>query len=187
MAAGAVLVLAALLLSVYNRHEDERAGKEAESILLRIEAVIEELNEQKNPSSAEDVDRSLPVVEMDGYGYVGYLTIPELERKLPVMAEWTYEQLKIAPCREFGSSRSDDLVIAAHNYTSHFGKLQELKEGSEVIFTDMDGIVNEYTVKEIKITDPYDVEAVQKSGYALVLYTCTLGGKSRVTVFCSRE
>ena len=34
---------------------------------------------------------------------------------------------------------------------------------------------------------PDEVEAVQNSGYDLVLYTCTYGGKTRVTVFCNRQ
>ena len=105
---------------------------------------------------------------------------------LPVMSEWSYPRLKIAPCRQFGSSRTDDLVIAAHNYESHFGKLTSLTEGDSVTFTDMDGIVNEYVVNKVEVLDPHSVEEVEHSGYALVLYTCTYGGKTRVTVFCDR-
>ena len=105
---------------------------------------------------------------------------------LPVMSEWSYPRLKIAPCRQFGSSRTDDLVIAAHNYESHFGKLTSLTAGDSVTFTDMDGIVNEYVVNKVEVLDPHSVEEVEHSGYALVLYTCTYGGKTRVTVFCDR-
>ena len=83
-------------------------------------------------------------------------------------------------------SRTDDLVIAAHNYESHFGKLTSLTAGDSVTFTDMDGIVNEYVVNKVEVLDPHSVEEVEHSGYALVLYTCTYGGKTRVTVFCDR-
>ena len=105
---------------------------------------------------------------------------------LPVMSEWSYPRLKTAPCRQFGSSRTDDLVIAAHNYESHFGKLTSLTAGDDVAFTDMDGSVNEYVVNKAEVLDPHSVEEVEHSGYALVLYTCTYGGKTRVTVFCDR-
>ena len=77
-------------------------------------------------------------------------------------------------------------VIAAHNYESHFGKLTSLTAGDSVTFTDMDGIVNEYVVNKVEVLDPHSVEEVEHSGYALVLYTCTYGGKTRVTVFCDR-
>ena len=77
-------------------------------------------------------------------------------------------------------------MIAAHNYENHFGRLKELSEGDTVIFTDMEGVVNTYSVKKIETLNPNEVDAVQNSGYALVLYTCTKGGKTRVTVFCDR-
>lgn len=183
---GAVLILSALFLWGYNRYEDKQAGKEAENTLMEIEAALKNQKSKDTAPSEAEIDETLPVIEINGYEYIGYLSIPELELELPVMAEWSYERLKIAPCREMGSSRSDNLVIAAHNYPSHFGRLKELNVEAEVIFTDMEGLVNQYAVKEIRITDPYDVEAVKKSGYDLVLYTCTLGGKTRVTVFCNK-
>ena len=34
------------------------------------------------------------------------------------------------------------------------------------------------------ILQPDDVDAVQNSGYPLVLYSCTYSGKTRLTVFC---
>lgn len=174
---GAVLICSALLLFAYNRWEANQAGQAAERLLGQVQ---DEIGQGKGDSD------ELPVVEIDGYEYVGYITIPDLDVELPVMAEWDYVRLKLAPCRQFGSSRTDDLVIAAHNYPQHFGRLKELSPGAEVIFTDMDGIVNYYAVEEITTLQPTDVEQVQKSGYDLVLYTCTYGGKSRVTAYCNR-
>ena len=106
--------------------------------------------------------------------------------KLPVMSDWSYEQLRISPCRQSGSSYSDDLVIAAHNYSTHFGRLKELSAGDTVIFTDMDGVVNTYCVERLETVEPDAVDSVLNSGCDLVLYTCTKGGKTRVTAFCDR-
>lgn len=175
IAAGAVLILSALLLFLYNRSEDAQAGQDAERLLADVEAAV-----------TQSLDPDMPVVTIDGYGYVGYLEIPALELKLPVMDDWDYTRLRIAPCRQFGSSRTDDLVIAAHNYQSHFGRLKELKEGDAVVFTDMAGVVNDYSVVKVETLAPTDVDAVQNSGYDLVLYTCTPGGQTRVTAFCTR-
>ena len=41
LAVGAVLILSALLLLLYNRYEDTKAGQEAESLLANVEAVID--------------------------------------------------------------------------------------------------------------------------------------------------
>lgn len=190
IALGAVLILSALLLLLYNRYENVRAGQEAESLLENVEAAIDgekaDLSTTDGQPNATPLAPQMPVVMLDGYEYIGYVEIPALELKLPVMSEWDDNRLKLAPCRQFGSSRTDDLVIAAHNYENHFGRLKELSEGDTVIFTDMEGIVNTYLVKKIDVLKPDAVDAVQNSGYALVLYTCTKGGKTRVTVFCDR-
>ena len=128
---GTVLILSALSLFLYNRYEDAQAGQEAESLLADVQTLIETapstLPEETVPQ--ETLAPELPVTEIDGYGYVGYLSIPKLELELPVMSEWDYARLKIAPCRQFGSSRTDDLVIAAHNYKKHFGHLKHLEAG----------------------------------------------------------
>lgn len=185
VALGVVLLLAAGGLYGYNRYEDAHAGAEAQTVVADLQ---QKVTETKPESEAESgpLDPELPVVEIDGNEYVGEISIPAIGIDLPVMSEWSYPRLKIAPCRQFGSSRTDDLVIAAHNYESHFGKLSSLSEGDSVIFTDMDGIVNNYVVSKIEVLDPHSVEEVEHSGYALVLYTCTYGGKTRVTVFCDR-
>ena len=192
IAVGAVLILSALLLLIYNRCEDVRAGQEAESLLASVEAVIsaQEMATPNKPESTEalspPLDPEMPVVTLDGYEYVGYVEIPTLGLKLPVMAEWDYTRLQIAPCRQFGSSRTDNLVIAAHNYDTHFGKLKELSKGDTVIFTDMEGIVSTYCVEKLETLSPDAVDTVLNSGYDLVLYTCTKGGRTRVIVFCDR-
>ena len=192
IAVGAVLILSALLLLLYNRYEDAHAGQEADSLLASVEAAIsaQEMAAPNKPESTEalspPLDPEMPVVTLGGYEYVGYVEIPTLGLKLPVMAEWDYTRLQIAPCRQFGSSRTDDLVIAAHNYDTHFGKLRELSEGETVLFTDMEGIVSTYCVEKLETLSPDAVDAVLNSGYDLVLYTCTKGGRTRVIVFCDR-
>lgn len=171
-----------------NRTEDQAAGIAAEEALAAVEEALVTLPETVPPQETTPTPNpEMPVAEIDGYGYVGYLELPALELTLPVMSEWDYERLNIAPCRQFGSSRTDDLVIAAHNYYTHFGGLHTLTEGDSVRFTDMDGLCNDYTVRDIRILDPTDLAAVRDSGYALVLYTCSYNGQNRVTVFCERE
>lgn len=187
MVLGVVLLLAAGGLYGYNRYEDAHAGAEAQTVVADLQQKVSETADTGAEADSDPLDPELPVVEIDGNEYVGEISIPAIGIDLPVMSEWSYPRLKIAPCRQFGSSRTDDLVIAAHNYESHFGKLSSLSEGDSVIFTDMDGIENQYVVSKIEVLDPHSVEEVEHSGYALVLYTCTYGGKTRIVVFCDRD
>ena len=50
----------------------------------------------------------------------------------------------------------------------------------------MEGIVSTYCVEKLETLSPDAVDAVLNSGYDLVLYTCTKGGRTRVIVFCDR-
>ena len=175
---GAVLILAALLLFLYNRSEDRRAGQEAESLLEDVRSTM--------AANADPEPQEEPAEEIT-YDYAGVIAIPDLSLELPVIDQWSYARLKVAPCRQSGAAADGDLVIAAHNYKSHFGYLDRLEPGASVIFTDMEGTVYRYAVEEIRQLAPEDAEDVSSvfsSEYPLVLYTCTPGGKARVAVFC---
>lgn len=195
---GAVLMLSALLLLLYNGYEERRAGQETELLLDDVQSAIAEQAASSAPTTgnkteitegsapAETCPAEMPAVIIDGYEYIGYISIPDLELELPVMSRWDYDRLKVAPCRHFGSSRTDDLVIAAHNYKTHFGSLSGLEIGAEIRFTDMEGIENHYALERLETLAPDAVDAVQNSGCDLVLYTCTPGGAARVVAFCDR-
>lgn len=195
IAAGAVLLLAALALYVYNALDSRRAGQAADALLDGVQAQIEARTEsaagEATEAEAEAAEATpvpeMPVIELDGNEYIGYISVPSQGIELPVMSDWSYDRLKIAPCRQFGSYYTDDLVIAAHNFDTHFGRLKYLSSGDSVVFTDAAGGVHSYAVTRLETVQPDDVSAVQNSGHDLVLYTCTLGGKTRVTVFCDRE
>lgn len=120
------------------------------------------------------------------FDYLGYLSIPVLELELPVISQWSAYGAQFAPCRHGGAVDTDDLVIAGHNFRQHFGRLKELQVGDLIAFTQLDGTVSGYQVSEIKTVDGDDVEAVQNTEWALILYTCTYGGQDRILICCSR-
>ncbi len=199
---GSLLIAAALVLATYNLYEDCKARKESQETLEKLEeqllAEVEKESFQKEDLPIEDVIpveipdyiinpyMEMPVREIDGQDYIGVLEIEACELSLPVISEWNYSRLKIAPCRYDGSAYTDNLIIAAHNYKAHFRNLQDLKEGERVIFTDMDGNIFTYQVVEREILAPEDVEEMKDGKWDLTLFTCTLGGASRVTVRCEK-
>ena len=192
MALGALLVLAAAGLFGWNRWEDYQAGKALEETLPRVKDLISGEDPDKDPEgTGENGEGESPAAGgmaagwVDGFPYVGYVSLPTLGLELPVMDSWSYYRLRIAPCRYTGSVESGDLVIAAHNYTTHFGRLKYLSEGDPVFFTDMEGEQTAYEVSLVDTLSPYAVEEMTGSGYALTLFTCTYSGQGRVTVRCS--
>ena len=190
MAAGFLLVLAALLLTGYNVWDEGRAGDAADAtfqaLKFQTEEGREELPEYILPDYLVDPRFEMPTVEIDGYDYIGYLDIPSPELSLPVMSEWSYPQLKIAPCRYAGSVYLDDMILAAHNYDRHFGRLKNLEGGELVRFTDVDGNVFDFSVTELELLWPEQTEEMLSGEWDLTLFTCTLGGRQRVTVRCDR-
>lgn len=193
MGLGTVLVLAALSLFLWNEQEAREAERSAEHILPRLVEEIEQESAGLAPEDGENAadypdpyDPAMTEVVIDGYAYIGYLSIPSLGLELPVMSEWDYTRLKIAPCRYSGSTKTDDLVIAGHNYARHFSPIKGLKEGETVYFVDMDGVRSDYQVASVEVLAPTAVEEMTSGTYDLTLFTCTYGGRSRVAVRCQR-
>lgn len=186
MILGTALVLGALSIFLYNQHEAREAEKAASDILPKLQDEID--SDKTSPADDEGINYSedMPTIEIDGYEYIGYLSIPSLGLELPVMSDWSYPQLRIAPCRYSGSIWSDDMVLMAHNYARHFGQLSRLSIGEEVTFKDVNGITITYEVMAIDTLNPTEVEDMTSGEYDLTLFTCTYGGKSRVTVRCDR-
>ncbi len=184
---GCLLLLSDAGVIGYNLYDDSRAGQSVSGAMEKLNAAIPlpPLPGVK-PDYELDPHRDMPVVEIDGYRYIGKISVPSLELELPVMEEWNYPRLKIAPCRYIGTAYLPNFVICAHNYTSHFGRLKNLVQGDAVDFTDMDGNVFHYAVDKVEILIPTAVEEMQTSGYDLSLFTCTIGGRTRVTVRCKK-
>ena len=192
MTGGLLLIAAALLLTGFNLWDERRATNSAGEALRELEAVRPEEAEATEPGEAEipayllDPGREMPAVEVDGGRYIGVLEVPSLGLELPVMETWSYPNLRVAPCRYSGSAYQDDMIVAAHNYKTHFGQLKELRPGDEVRFTDTEGNVFRYAVAELETLGKYDVEEMTSGDWDLTLFTCTYGGQSRVTVRCLR-
>ena len=190
MGLGLLLLLGAVGLSGYNVWDEDRAETVAMETVheLRIQTPdLEVLDPQGEliPNYILDPEREMPVIEVDGHDYVGYVSIPALGLSLPVMESWSYPNLKISPCRYKGSAYSNDLIIAAHNYERHFGGLKTLSVGDEVSFTDGDGNIFTYSVAALEQLQPTQVEEMEAGGWDLTLFTCTIGGQQRVTVRCT--
>ena len=113
------------------------SGEAAQTVLKDLDRqipVLEELDlpEELIPDYLLNPKMDMPTQEVDGRKYIGRIEIPVVEMSLPVMDSWSYENLREAPCRYKGSAYLDDLILAAHNYTRHFGPISQLVPGDEV-------------------------------------------------------
>jgi len=206
---GICLLAGALVLVICNENQSNSAQHMAEEYLPQILERIPEHNatEDKAPINPPQVsspegevgNTSVPenvhdkynsfaenmlVTHIDGYSFVGCISIPKLNIELPVASETSKSMLKKFPCRFSGSPKTSDLVVGAHNYDSHFGNISSLQQGDEIIFTDMEGNVWRYTVSYSEILLPNDVQSLSESGCPLSIYTCNYDGSKRIVVRC---
>lgn len=196
---GLLLLAAALSLIFYNMYDSRRAEEASAQVLAPM---LREMPDERTPavSAIEDIpagdtvpdyildpDRDMPVIEIGETPYIGYIAVPLLGIEMPVASAWSYAELKNAACRYSGSPYLDDMVICAHNYARLFGGLRSLTPGAEVTFTDADGTVFSYAVSDIEILQPYQREAMVTGDWDLTLFTCTVGGRTRLAVRCERQ
>jgi len=174
---GLLLLLTASGWYIYNIVEDNNAGAKAAQLL---DIIKEKQPEQNNPTDS-------PKIIVDGNAFCGRIAINKLGIELPIFDEWDYKRLKTAPCRYSGSINTNDIIIAAHNYKSHFGNLKQLQIGDEIIFIDPYGSAHYYITKEIVTLDGTAVTDMKSGDWDFTLFTCTKGGEQRVTVRCEKK
>ena len=202
---GLLFLMGSAALLIHNHQEDQKAGVAAGEQLSLLVGEIEALKnlETTAPPSPEDEEaleqefrpNSTPSVEeefmeeieVEGNGYIGYLSFPTLEMDLPVMSDWTVQKLYTAPCHYFGTVQQGNLVIMAHNYQRHFGRITELKNGDSVIFVNIFGEAFFYEVELQEILPSNCIPELTSGEYDLTLFTCTYGGANRITVRCNES
>lgn len=186
---GLLLVATALGLTAFNIYDANRAEENANAV---VNELVQQINETTTTENAEVLpdyvlypEMEMPTIIIDGERYIGYIEIPDLDIILPVADECTDAKLKNTPCWYEGSVYQDNMIIAAHNYAKHFGKLKNLPQGSLVRFTDAAGNVFEYTIGWMETVDKSDAEAMLSGDdWDLTLFTCTYGGAKRYTFRC---
>lgn len=184
---GILLILASAALIGYNVWDDIRAKNEANGILSRYEELTREPDSQAIPDYILNPEMDMPTVEIDGYRYIGTVAASSIGLELPVMETWDYTRMSIAPCRYSGSAYLNNMIICGHNYVSHLGRLRNIKIGDTVMFTDVDGNEFNYEVVETETLSATAVEEMQSGEWDLTLFTCTVGGQTRVAVRCMLE
>lgn len=199
LAAGALFLAAALLLTGNNLVETYQAGQTSERLSQEVSSRIESQSqdadslsqaalagEEETPEYLRNPEMEMPVEEIEGNGYIGLLEIPALGLSLPVMSQWSYPNLKLAPCRYSGSAYAGNFTIAGHNYSTHFGPIGGLNAGDSITFTDMQGNRFAYEVQVVETLEATAVADMVSEEWDLTLFTCDLSGESRITVRCLR-
>ena len=175
---GTICIVSAAGIVYHNYQENAAAGDASDALLAGVLAQIPET------VLAADENGNMPVVDVDGRSFIGTVSVPSLGLLLPIQNEWSNDNAKVSVCRYKGSAYTNNLIVAGHNYAEHFGTLNQLSTGDEVIITDMNVKSFYYEVVNIETLGSYDIEEMEEGDWDLTLFTCTVGGASRVTIRC---
>lgn len=191
---GLCMVFAAMFLHLTQERQDAQAGENAAVLLRQLElsrmsvpAAPEMETQEETPAEtvpAESLLPDMPEKEYLGYAMIGTLRIPAVGIELPILRDWSYKLLNVAPCRYTGSAAEGNMILMGHNYRRHFTPLHQTAIGDEVVFEDVNGRVYRYQVAQITYLHKTQGEELPSS-YPLTLFTCTKGGQKRIIVRCS--
>lgn len=180
---GIILLFGAFGLTIHNYYEDYQAKKNAADAVQKLAHVMKRENTGLLYKMNSDIE--MPTKTINGIKYIGVLEVPKLSLQLPVMSHWSPDGLKIAPGRYKGSVYKRNIIIAGHNYRSHFSRLKTLDIGSKIWFIDLEGNRFEYKVSDIEIIKGTDVKQMEKGKWDMTLFTCTYGGQNRMALRCT--
>ena len=212
IAVGCILIAGALGLYIYNTETAGNAGRESEAAVSAFMNHISDIHSENTENaggmlpdsyepvvfsmtekctseneSPENAAEEMSVFEADGFSFAAVIEIPALNLILPVCSEFSMDTLKHYPCIYSGSVNENDIIIAAHNYDSHFGNIKSLQFGDEIILTDAAGNRILYQVTETEVISGDRADDMKSGSWDMTLFSCNLSGRSRITVRLKRK
>ena len=161
--------------------------KEQERSNRYMKAFEEEQNEEEQNNKDHKKKDSLLLQE----GVIGIIEIPSLDIKYPVFEGAGSVQLNEGIGHVTNTTElcgKGNCVLAGHNGSRrgvYFTYLCNIEAGAKVLLTNRKKEKHEYTVKEMKVVNPYDEWVTEQTeGESLTLFTCAEHGTKRFVVKC---
>ena len=186
MTVGAILICVALFMVARYAVITKKVRRAATEALDAVKTRIEENSSDESTAPRDGAERETPVAEIDGTPYLGVISIPAAGIELPLINEFDYTSLNIAPCRYRGGVDTDDIVIVGHNYSSHFGRLSSVGVSERVNITLISGDSVSYVVTDRETVNGRDVGRLDGGDWDLTLITCDMTGDYRLLLRCKR-
>ena len=119
----------------------------------------------------------------------GIIEIPKINIYYPVFSYLSEENLKVSPCKLYGSKSEDNtnICIAGHNYNNDmfFSNIDKLQNGDEIYIYNNNGfkyiykVFEKYELKEDDLSPIYNYNKNEKT---LTLITCNNLNNNRIII-----
>ena len=197
-----IVLISVLAVSAYKRYKND---KDAENAISRFENNIEQ-NVSENTSGQGFVEQNIvnnntenntnstatrQVTYYNNFVMIGYIEIPKIGKKLPILEKETVESLEQSVAVRYPDNpklnEPGNVVIAGHNYRNgqFFSNLKNVSTGDVIKITDTNGKTLTYTIYEKYETTPEDVAYITRdtgNNIEITLVTCTDDSNARIIV-----
>lgn len=183
-----MLLIAALVvigMITYKYGSNLKNEKESQEVVAAFSNIDFSKNEEESGSQIQ--------LEYKGYKVIGIVKIPKIDIEYPILEienidpESAKKPMKLSIIKYWGENVNDygNLSIAGHNNKdgTMFGKTKQLDIGDIVELTDLNNQTIKYSIYEIFVTDPNDVNILVSKDETIrevTLITCTNGNKQRL-------
>ena len=182
----AMVVIGMIIYKYGSNLKNEKESQEAVAAFSNIDF-------SKNEEESGSQEQNLIHLEYKGYKVIGIVKIPKINIEYPILEigdidpENAKQPMKLSIIKYWGEKVNDygNLSIAGHNNKdgTMFGKTKKLQKGDIIELTDLTGQKIQYSIYDIFVTDPNDVNILLSKDDLIrevTLITCTNGNKERL-------
>ena len=170
---------------IYKYGSNQKNEKENQEVVEAFSNIDFSKNEEKTENQIQ--------LEYKGYKVIGIVKIPKINIEYPILEienidpKSAEKPMKLSIIKYWGEKVNDygNLSIAGHNNKdgTMFGKTKKLQKGDIIELTDLKGQTIQYSIYDIFVTDPNDVNILLPKDELIrevTLITCTNGNKERL-------
>ena len=170
---------------IYKYGSNQKNEKENQEVVEAFSNIAFSKNEEKTENQIQ--------LEYKGYKVIGIVKIPKINIEYPILEienidpKSAEKPMKLSIIKYWGENVNDygNLSIAGHNNKdgTMFGKTKKLQKGDIIELTDLKGQTIQYSIYDIFVTDPNDVNILLPKDELIrevTLITCTNGNKERL-------
>lgn len=162
MSLGVILLAAACGLAGFRVLTGFLAQERSADVMETLRSIVPQYDNDAAEATGRGED-PLPMVEIDGTSFVGYIEAPDHDIEVPV-AGTDHEGTKFA-FQESGSPVRGRFVVAGRDVKGALASIDELKPGERVTFVDVNGVRYTY-----KITGMGSVKEIEDIDHDLVIH-----------------
>ena len=170
---------------IYKYGSNQKNEKENQEVVEAFSNIDFSEKEEKSENQIQ--------LEYKGYKVIGIVKIQKINLEYPILEignidpKSAEKPMKLSIIKYWGENVNDygNLSIAGHNNKdgTMFGKTKKLQKGDIIELTDLKGQTIQYSIYDIFVTDPNDVNILLPKDELIrevTLITCTNGNKQRL-------